>query len=91
MAFDSGFALPKDSLQTQGHPHVPIIKRMEIKSSCKSGYWMCKETFQASKHPAEIVYDIKANDFFSHLALLLQLQHWHYCTDVHLPSPFIEQ
>lgn len=51
----------------------------------------CVRTFQASEHPAEIVCDIKANAFFSHLALLLQLQYWHYCTDVHPPSPFIEQ
>lgn len=57
------FLLPQRFIQTQGHPHVAIIKRMEIKSSCKSGYWMCKKTFQASEHPAEIVCDIKANGF----------------------------
>jgi len=41
MAFDSGFALflpPQRFIQPQGHHHVAIIERMEIKTSYESGY-----------------------------------------------------
>lgn len=44
MAFDSRFdpfLFPQRIVQPQGRRHVAIVQRMELKSSYKSGFWMC--------------------------------------------------